>query len=523
MASSPWITSFGSDMSKKRPRITAKQLEAIMGRLEPACAEISSVLRKMPRDIPPFFVAALNSIQQAVTSACGMLGALDVVKDSSNSHLPSGKEIGKPEKPKKRRKGRRGGKKNHKGATHKRAPIPDEVIKCPHKDEEALEASPEWERAGYETRQVQDIRCSVWITNYVSSKWRHIPSGVIEKGHFPPGVNAPFQYGKHLQAKILFDRIRLGLPFEKIEEDIDFLVPNIGLRKSTAANIVARAAMSEVVDNFYEGALRYLNGVIVAHFDETGTRVGGITVWAHYAGNEKCSLITIHQNRGIEGIEAGQVFPNFHQIAVTDRWKAYFNEKFPCEHAICNVHLSRDLVAAEQNGNKWAPKMTNHLLELKKLSEMNGGRIPPEYDAWALRKYRRIVGEGFAETGGRVLSKPPGKKGPLKKTPARNLLECFAEMQEYVLKFAFNEFVPYSNNLAERGIRIFKLHDKISGTFISMDTAQDYADLLGYISTCRLNGVSARDACVALIGGETLEYIGEWMKLPPVKMTRKAA
>jgi hypothetical protein len=173
--------------------------------------------------------------------------------------------------------------------------------------------------------------------------------------------------------------------------------------------------MSEVVDNYYEGARRYLNGVPVAHFDETGTSVSGKTTWAHYAGNEKCSLITIHQNRGIEGIEAGHVFSNFHQIAVTDRWKAYFNEKFHCEHAICNVHLSRDLVAAEQNGNKWAPKMTNHLLELKELSEMNGGRIPPEFDAWAIRKYRRIVGEGFAETGGRVLSKRPERRARSRK------------------------------------------------------------------------------------------------------------
>jgi transposase len=96
-------------------------------------------------------------------------------------------------------------------------------------------------------------------------------------------------------------------------------------------------------------------------------------------------------------------------------------------------------------------------------------------------------------------------------------------MQEYVLKFAFNEFVPYSNNLAERGIRVFKLHDKISGTFISMDTAQDFADLLGFISTCRLNGLTARDACFALVNGETPELFIEWMKLPPVKMTRKAA
>ncbi|MDR1164404.1 MAG: hypothetical protein LBO66_00770 [Deltaproteobacteria bacterium] len=87
-------------MSKKRPRITAKRLEAIKGALEPALAEISSVLRETSRDIPPVIVAALKRAQLAITSVRGNLDALDAVKDSANGHLPSGKEIVKPEKPK---------------------------------------------------------------------------------------------------------------------------------------------------------------------------------------------------------------------------------------------------------------------------------------------------------------------------------------------------------------------------------------------------------------------------------------
>jgi hypothetical protein len=41
--------------------------------------------------------------------------------------------------------------------------------------------------------------------------------------------------------------------------------------------------------------------------DETGTNIDGKTGWAHYIGNEYCSLIAISMSRGIEGIKEGRV------------------------------------------------------------------------------------------------------------------------------------------------------------------------------------------------------------------------
>ncbi|MDR1080185.1 MAG: transposase, partial [Deltaproteobacteria bacterium] len=59
-----------------------------------------------------------------------------------------------------------------------------------------------------------------------------------------------------------------------------------------------------------------------------------------------------------------------------------------------------------------------------------------------------------------------------RRATARNLLACLDIYRAYVLAFAFNEEVPFTNNLAERGLRPLKSHDKSSGTFKNYNSAQ---------------------------------------------------
>jgi transposase len=106
-----------------------------------------------------------------------------------------------------------------------------------------------------------------------------------------------------------------------------------------------------------------------------------------------------------------------------------------------------------------------------------------------------------------VLLAKKGKRGRIKKSKSRNLLERLMEFEDAALRFMTAPLVPFGNNAAEQPVRIAKPRAKISGCFRSLEMAKGFCKMRGGIVSCKKNGISAYDAIKALVKGKTPEFI----------------
>jgi transposase len=108
--------------------------------------------------------------------------------------------------------------------------------------------------------------------------------------------------------------------------------------------------------------------------------------------------------------------------------------------------------------------------------------------------HKHVIADGLEETGGARLARPPGqkqKRGRFKKSKARNLLERLMEHEDATLRFMTGQRKPFSNNYAERPVRMIKARRKISGCGRALEMAVGFCKMRGHIESCEKNGLSS--------------------------------
>src|SRR6056297_424073 len=92
---------------------------------------------------------------------------------------------------------------------------------------------------------------------------------------------------------------------------------------------------------------------------------------------------------------------------------------------------------------------------------------------------------GMSEKAEPPPGKTPGQKGRYKQTKVKNLVKRLIRKKNAVLAFAFNQEVPFTNNLAERDIRPAKVKMKVSNFFPTFEGADIHARIARFVSTAR--------------------------------------
>ncbi len=427
-------------------------------------------------------------------------------KDSHNSSLPpsSDRFTRKTRSLRKKSEKKAGGQEGHRGTSLVWSSLPDEIIEQSVEQCEACQHDlREVTACQVERRQVHDVPPPRRLVQEYRAEYKQCPvCQHITAARFPPEVVAPMQYGPTIGAMAVYLVQQQLLPLARAAEVMGDLL-GIQMSEGTICTLIQRCAANLTdVEQHIKAALVKAE---VIHQDETGLYVQGKRSWMHSTSTPTLTHYHVDTSRGHEALDAIGILPQFHGVSIHDRWKSYF--LYECEHALCLVHVLRELVfLAEEQHAGWAADLKELLLDMKTATEQAraaGKRWlhPLEVVAWEAA-FLRVLDDGDRLTP--RATAPPGKKGRCPQSAARNLLDSLRTHQKAVFCFLEDLRVDFDNNLAERDLRMIKVQQKISGCFRSLAGAQAFSRIRGYVSTLRKQGLPLLSALQSTLCGHPL-------------------
>lgn len=417
-----------------------------------------------------------------------------------NSHKPPSSERFKKIKNQRVKTGKPiGGQKGHLGVEPELVDSPDQVIR--HEAQKCRSCGlplKEVKEAEVDRRQIVDIKDGQPFVTEHQRVTKFCPDcGEMNRGGVPEAkwMKAKKIFGPAVRSIALYFMGYQLIPVARTQEILSDLF-GVSVSQGSLCNF-----MKEASSYLKEWEISQKSQLIHSkhmHADETGARCEKRNDWVHVLSTGELTLLFAHKSRGADAQKEFGVLPEYKGHLIRDGFKSYdqFNK---CSHSFCNAHILRELKFLHEEENQiWAMKFSELLKNT--LHRINQAKAPNILKI--KREYRRLLKLGFKECGyeheykgrppdwykktrerGRPIIIPMYRRRKMSR--AMNLLARLRDHMLEILAFAINRKVPFTNNQAERDLRMLKVKEKISGCFRSQRMAKDFLRFRSFLSTLR--------------------------------------
>ena len=357
---------------------------------------------------------------------------------------------------------------------------------------------------GHERRTLIDIVFEK-VVRHTDAEIKHCPRCHAEtRARFPRALPGPLQYGPGIQAYVVHLLVAQMLSLKRVAQSMHALIGQL-LSEATLLGYIAQ--LHQALAEWEHHAIERLLAQPAMHVDETSLRVDRKNHWIHVYSAGTLTVKRLHPKRGCEAIEAIGIIPRYGGVAIHDCWASYLSYAH-CDHALCGAHLLRELAfIIDAHDYTWAKRMKRLLTDTcHAVSKRKAKRLSAKAYKALQQRYRTILTQGERELPP-IPPRHKGQRGRVAKSDAHNLWERLKKYESAVLRFAKHPDVAFTNNRAERDLRMSKVKQKVSGCFRTRKYAEAYCRISSYLQSMANQGYNPLVAIQIALAGRAVDNL----------------
>ena len=472
-----------------------EEFDTIKGQFERLCAE-----GKMAEESRTLFQALLMLVELLMA----VFMEKNTRKNNRNSSLPSSQTNKDESTPRSATNAK--GKEDNKGRSGNTRTVETVAIAPVHRCHRCGKDLSDAPCQGHERRTRIDIVFEK-LASHVDAQIKQCPHCQAQsKGTFPQDLAGPVQYGPGIKAYILNLLLAQMLSLKRVQQSIKTLIDQ-AISEASILKYVMQ--LHQAMARWEQAAIAQILSQPTLHVDETSLRVERKNHWIHVYSSGDMTLKFLHPKRGLEAIESIGIIPRYGGTIIHGCWASYLSYDH-CDHGLCGSHLLRELTfIVEANSYRWAANIKRLLKDTCALVSKRPSKSLSESEYKNLRKrYRNLLSRGEKELPP-IPPRQNGKRGRVAKSDAHNLWARLKRYEEAVLLFAKLPHVPFTNNRAERDLRMSKVKQKVSGCFRTRQYAEAYCRISSYLQTMANRGYNPLVAIQMALSGQIYAEGGE--------------